>query len=155
MVNYWVDVVFSDTAPADNTAPTVNSVSPVNLAVNVNTGVNITATFSEAMDPATITTGTFELRDSLSNLVPASVTYNVCTKTAVLNPTSVLGTSATYTATVKGGSSGVKAIGKPTDTMAANFTWSFTTGHRQSLRFGMMGWSQWGAMMIRTQSKWG
>ena len=124
-VNYWVDVVFSTTVPPDNTPPTVNSVSPVNGAVNVVATANITATFSEAMDPVTISASSFELRDSLSNLVSASVSYNVGTKTAVLNPTGPLGNSTTYTATVKGGASGVKDI--PGNAMSANFTWSFTT----------------------------
>ena len=80
MVNYWVDVVFSDTAPADNAAPTVNSVSPVKFpAANVTPGLTIQLLSAKQSIQATIPTGTFELRDSLSTLVPALVTYNVCT----------------------------------------------------------------------------
>ena len=94
-------------------------------AVNVNRWVNVTATFSEVMDPATISASSFELRDSLNNPVPASVTYNGATKTAVLNPTGPLAGSTTYTATVKGGTSGVKDLaGNP---IAADYAWSFAT----------------------------
>ena len=124
--NYWVDVVFSTTVPPDTTPPTVSSVSPTNGAVGVNTGVNITATFSEAMDPATISASSFELLDSLSNLVSTSVTYNAATKIAVLNPAAPLSLSAVYTATVKGGASGVKDL--RSNPMTADLTWSFTTG---------------------------
>jgi uncharacterized repeat protein (TIGR02543 family) len=123
--NYWVDVVFTTSCPSDTTPPTVSSVSPANGATNVNTTVNITATFSEAIDPATINATTFVLRDSLSNLVPASVTYNAATKIAVLNPTSSLSILTSYTATVNGGASGVKDLRG--NAMSANYTWSFTT----------------------------
>ncbi|MGZ3578779.1 MAG: DUF4082 domain-containing protein, partial [Syntrophales bacterium] len=120
--NYWVDVVFTTSCPPDTTPPTVSSVSPANGAVNVNTMVNITATFSEAMDPATINASTFVLRDSLSNPVLASVTYNAATKTAVLNPTGSLSILKSYTATV---TTGVKDLRG--NAMSANYAWLFTT----------------------------
>ena len=56
--NYWVDVVFETTAPVDNTPPTVSSVSPAANATGVSTTANVTATFSERVDPATITSTT-------------------------------------------------------------------------------------------------
>ena len=60
-----------------------------------------------------------------NNCVTAAVTYSEATKTATLDPTSVLANSKTYTATVKGGSSGVTDLaGNP---LAVDFTWSFTT----------------------------
>ena len=37
------------------------------------------------MDAATITTDNFELRDPLNNLVPAAISYNSGTYTAVLD----------------------------------------------------------------------
>ena len=46
---------------ADTTAPTVSFTAPANAATGVALNANITATFSEAMDPATITTTTFTL----------------------------------------------------------------------------------------------
>ena len=63
-------------ASADTTPPTVTSVTPASGATGIDIGVNVTATFSEAMDPATIGSGTVELRDPSSALVSAVVTYN-------------------------------------------------------------------------------
>ncbi len=62
--NYWVDVVFTDTTGPDTTPPAVTSTAPSDGATNVAIGTAVTATFSEALDPATITTATFELRDA-------------------------------------------------------------------------------------------
>ena len=49
------------TGAADNTAPTVTSTDPADTATSVPVSTNITATFSEAVDPATATTTTFTL----------------------------------------------------------------------------------------------
>jgi hypothetical protein len=123
--NYWVDAVFTTTAAADTTPPTVTSVSPTSGATGVSTGTSITATFSEAMNSSTISSSTFELRNSSSTLVPATVSYNATSRTVTLTPSSPVTASATYTATVKGGISGVKDSAG--NALAANFTWSFTT----------------------------
>jgi hypothetical protein len=90
---------------------------------------NVTATFSEAMDPATLTTSTFTLAKSdllglLSTPESATVTYDAASKKATLNPNANLEVGATYTATVKGGSSGAKdAAGNP---LVSDRVWSFT-----------------------------
>ena len=60
--NYWVDVVFTTIPPADNTPPTVVSVTPGNAATGVATNAAMTITFSEALNTATVTAGTFLLR---------------------------------------------------------------------------------------------
>lgn len=123
--NYWVDVLFAPDTPIDNTPPTVTSVSPTNGAANVNLGTTVTVTFNEAMDPLTLTTSTFELRDASNNLVPASVSYNSATRTATLTPDSPLALSATYTARVVGGASGAAdAAGNP---LGSDSSWSFST----------------------------
>ena len=85
----------------------------------------ITAAFSVAMNSATINTTTFTLRDSLNNLVPATVTYNGAARTTVLTPSSPLASSSGYTATIRGGTSGVKDVaGHP---LAGDYSWSFST----------------------------
>jgi hypothetical protein len=85
----------------------------------------VTATFSEAIDTATLTTSTFVLRNPASTAVPATIGYDAGTRSATLTPSAALAASTTYTATVKGGSAGVKDVaGNP---MASNFVWSFTT----------------------------
>jgi len=122
--NYWVDVVFDTTVPPDVTPPTVQSISPANGASGVGSGTNVTAVFSEPMHAATIGGGTFELRDSSNVLVPAAVTYDLATLTATLDPAAPLTLGTTYTATVKGGSSGVTDLAG--NALTADVTTSFT-----------------------------
>ena len=121
--NYWVDVVFSTTA-TDTDPPTVSSVTPASGATGVPTASNVSVSFSEPIDPSTITGSTFELRQGAS-LVAASVSYDAGTRTATLDPTGPLANSTSYTATVKGGAAGVKdSAGNP---LAADYSWTFTT----------------------------
>ena len=82
--NYWVDIVFSatGTTPPDTTPPTVSSVSPAAGATGVATTTAVSATFSEAMDAATIGASTFELRDAANVLVASNVSYDAPTRTA-------------------------------------------------------------------------
>jgi hypothetical protein len=144
--NYWVDVVFEDNLGSDTTAPTVTSVSPTNGEAGVSMGKQVTATFSEAMSSASISGSTVELRASSGDLVAATVSYNSVTMTEVLVPTSPLMNLATYTARVKGGSSGVKDIAG--NALAADYTWSFTTaaaGNPESL-------SIWGDSVVPSVS---
>ena len=124
--NYWVDVVFNTSIAPDTTPPTVSSVSFPNGSTGVNPGANVTATFNEALNPATVTTATVLLRNPSGNLVPASITYDAATRTVTINPQSALAASTTYTVTILGGANGVKdAAG---NALSGNFTWSFTTG---------------------------
>ena len=121
--NYWVDVVFLRTLPPDTTAPTVVSVTPASAATGVGASANVRAVMSEALDPASVTATSFELRDSGGALVPAAV--SVSGATATLDPSAALTDSTTYTATLKGGPAGVKdQAGNP---LAADYSWSFTT----------------------------
>ena len=61
--NYWVDVVFVTDLPPDTTPPSVSAISPEDAATDVGLAAAVTATFSEAMNSATITADNFELRD--------------------------------------------------------------------------------------------
>jgi methionine-rich copper-binding protein CopC len=123
--NYWVDVVFTTGVVTDTTPPTVTTVSPADGASNVSRTANVSATFSEAVDGATITSATFGLRDAANADVPAAVSYDSATRVATLTPTSALAGSMIYTATVLGGGSGVKDTAG--NVLAASRTWSFTT----------------------------
>ncbi len=107
-------------APADTTRPTVSSTIPANVATGVAINRNITATFSEAMDAATITTATFTLTQGATP-VPGAVTY--AGTVAVFNPTSNLAASTAYTATITTGAKDLAG-----NALAVNKTWSFTTG---------------------------
>ena len=70
------------TEPPDLTAPTVTDVYPVDLATDVPVGTVVTATFDEALDPATVTTLTFTLTPSGGSAEPATVTWDPGTLTA-------------------------------------------------------------------------
>ena len=96
--NYWVDVVFGDTA-TDTTPPTVTTKAPAPDATNVLVGTDVRAIFSEPVQESTID---FRLRDSMSALVAATVTYDGPSRTATLTPDAPLAANGTYTATVSG-----------------------------------------------------
>ncbi|HMP81615.1 MAG TPA: DUF4082 domain-containing protein [Verrucomicrobiota bacterium] len=123
--NYWVDVVFVEELTQDTTPPQVSSVSPVNAASSVSLSSAVTVNFNEAMDSATININTIQLRDPLDTLVPASVSYNPSLLRATLVPDNPLDVGTTYTATVKGGESGVKDTS--TNALTSDYTWTFTT----------------------------
>src|SRR6185436_6813211 len=121
--NYWVDVVFSSSSGTDLTPPTVTSVSPLSGATNVSTGTTVIANFSEAISSASVTSSTFQLRNPANTLITASVSTSGSQIT--LTPSSALSGSTVYTATIVGGSSGVKDLAG--NALANNFIWSFTT----------------------------
>jgi hypothetical protein len=103
--------------------PTVLSVTPPagSTLVCPNVAV-ITATFSKAMNPATINTSTFTLTGPGGN-VTGTVAYDPATSIATFTPPAAsLTPSTTFTATITTGAQDV--FGNP---LAANFTWMFTT----------------------------
>lgn len=91
--------------------PVVLSFSPTNAARQVPVTAVVMVTFSEDMDPATITPATITIRrkHQTTNLL-ATVTYDALTRTATLRPTVNLKTDWTYFVTVVGGESGVKSL---------------------------------------------
>jgi len=114
------------TVTVDKTAPMVKSVTPSDRATGVSPSTTATASFSEDMDPATLTTSTFTLtKQGSATPITATVSYDTTTKTATLKPSSTLAANTKYTATVKGGASGTKD--KAGNALASNKVWSFTT----------------------------
>ena len=110
---------------ADTTPPTVSSTSPENLATDVAINQSITATFSEAMDPTTITPTTFTVMQGITP-IPGKVT-NVGGgggggSVATFNPTSDFPPSTVVTVTITKGVTDL--AGKA---LAPNKTWSFTS----------------------------
>jgi len=115
---------FTTGAAPDTTPPTVSSTNPVNNATAVSVSSPVSATFSEAMNRNSVTTGTFRLQQGATN-VSGIVSVNSSGTTATFTPSSPLANSTTYTATLTGGASGVKdAAG---NALASNYSWSFTT----------------------------
>jgi hypothetical protein len=114
----------SRTWTVDTTAPLVGSVSPADAATGVSLTANAEVTFSEEMDPTTLTTGTFTLTKQGST-TPAAADVTYVDNKATLDPDSDLEANTTYTATVKGGSMGVKDPAG--NALAQDYTWTFTT----------------------------
>src|ERR1700682_419243 len=115
--------VWTFTTSAPCPAPTVTSVTPPNGPTPVcpNTAV-ISATFSKAMNPATINTTTFTLTGPGVTSVPGTVSYVVATRVATFTPSASLAPSTTFTATITTGAQDTSGIA-----LAANFVWTFTT----------------------------
>jgi uncharacterized repeat protein (TIGR02543 family) len=100
--------------------PIVTSTDPLNLATNVALNKVISANFSMAMDPLTITTSTFTLMDGIT-LVSGTVNYS--NTTATFTPGSALILGKTYTATITAGAKNVQGI-----TLANKYVLTFSTG---------------------------
>jgi hypothetical protein len=115
--NYWVDVVYSQSA--GSTPPAVTSVTPGSGATGVAVSVAPSATFSQPVTPSTVS---FTVKDSSGNSVAGSVGFNGADTVATFTPNSSLAGGTTYTATVSGAQN---ASGIP---MSSPFSWSFTTG---------------------------
>ncbi len=130
--NYWVDVVFESGGAPDTTLPTVTSTVPTGAAANVAVGSTVRAVFSEAIDPATVTGSTFELRNAANAVVASTVTYDAATRTATLTPSSSLATSSSYTATVRGGTVDPRIKDLAGNALASSVSWSFTTNSQSS-----------------------
>jgi hypothetical protein len=122
--NYWVDVVFATVVAPDTTPPTISGRFPGSGATGVPTGSIVQATFSEAVDAETISTSSFELRNAANTLIEATVSYDSGTYTATLTPILPLVRGMTYTATVKGGTAGVKDL--VGNALTGDVSWSFT-----------------------------
>ncbi|MCW2986674.1 MAG: hypothetical protein JWR63_4244 [Conexibacter sp.] len=106
-------------------APTISDRSPASGATGVPTDSSASVTFDTSLDPSTVTTSNLWLTTAGGSTVPASVSYDEASRTATVNPTNSLGSHAVYTVHVKGGSAGIASWGGP---LAADATWSFTTG---------------------------
>jgi hypothetical protein len=113
----------------DTTAPTVTFTDPVTvIAPGVPTsGVainkKISATFSEAMDPLTVTTATFTLTGPGLTPVLGTVTYVGLIATFTPTTPAMLANNTTYTATITTGARDLAG-----NALANNYVWSFTTG---------------------------
>ena len=108
-----------DTGPVA-TPPTVSSTTPVNLAIGVAVNAAISVTFSEAMDPLTVTTSTFTVK---AGLTPVSGTVNYSGTVATFTPTVNFSSTTSYTATVTTGAKDLSG-----NALASNYVWGFTTG---------------------------
>ncbi len=111
---------FTTGASPDVIAPFVTMTNPADGSTNVPVRPTVRATFSEPMDPATLTTATFTLAGT--SLVLGTVTYDAVNRTVTFIPTNDLAANTLHTATITTGARDL--AGNP---LGANFTWTFTT----------------------------
>lgn len=108
------------------TPPEIVSTDPANAASAVPLNQAVSATFTEAMNPLTITTGTFTLAGPGGTAVAGTVSYDAINFIATFTPTAPLIASSSYTATVTNGVTNL--AGTPLGTTGAPNPWTFTTG---------------------------
>jgi len=80
------------------------------------------------MDPSTLDPATFTLTGPGPTSIPGKITYDATNRIATFTPRSVLATSSLFTATVTAGAKDLEG-----NALAADFSWSFTTGSTASL----------------------
>ncbi len=102
-------------------APTVLSTTPSGGSTSVPVTDDVTATFSQAMNPSTLTTSTFTLKNG-GIPVTGTVTYSSSSDTATFMPSASLAYDTSYTAEITTGAT--NSGGVP---LTANYSWSFTT----------------------------
>ncbi len=122
--NYvWTFTTGTTTA---TTAPEIVSTVPANAATDVPLNQAISATFTEAINPLTITTATFQLTGPGGTAIAGTVSYDAINFIATLTPTVPLTASSDYIATITDGVTDL--AGNPLGTTGAPNPWSFTTG---------------------------
>jgi hypothetical protein len=104
--------------------PAVTLTDPARSATDVPLNRSLVATFNEALAPASVNTTTFALRAfGSATVIPATVTLDVASNTATLDPTLDLLPNTAYTATITTGVSSL-ATGLA---LAEDYHWSFQT----------------------------
>jgi hypothetical protein len=113
----------------DTTTPKVSTTTPTGKGIG--RGSNIAATFSEAMDAATINGTTFKLlKTGSTNNVRAAFAYNAASQKAILNPNKRLAAGTKYKAVVTTGAedlAGNALDQDPTTAGDQQKTWTFVT----------------------------
>ena len=116
---------FTTSATTDVTAPTVTLVNPIDTATGVATNTAVKATFSEAMDPLTVTSASFALFKGLIqdvNPVAGTVSINPLNTIGTFTPNANLVVNTDYTARVTTG-----AKDQAGNALAVNKVWTFKT----------------------------
>jgi hypothetical protein len=126
---------FTTIEPTPPQPVVVDTVSPTAGATEVCPSTTVQATFAVApglqMDPDTLNSETFTLTEagSLQLLEAKNINLDVDGTTATFTPLKPLIDGTTYTATIKGGPTGVKDLANPTaNEMTDDFSWDFTVG---------------------------
>jgi hypothetical protein len=117
---------FTTGTAAVATAPEVVSTVPANSATSVPLNQAVSATFTKAMNPLTITAATFQLTGPGGTSIAGTLTYDAVNFIATFTPSAHLTASSSYTALVSNGATDL--TGDPLGTTGAPNPWTFTTG---------------------------
>jgi hypothetical protein len=101
-------------------SPIITSTDPANNSTGVVLNKKITTVFSAPMDPLTITTSTFTVKQG-ATAVAGTVSY--AGTTASFMPSANLTANTVYTGTITNGAKNASGI-----SMVNNYVWTFTTG---------------------------
>ena len=108
------------TTTSDATAPIVISSNPANGAVGFPLNGAVSATFSEAMDPTSLTASTFQLTSG-ATVLPGTVVY--ADSTVVFWPAAHLASDGSFTATITTDATSDAGVA-----LATTYVWNFTAG---------------------------
>ncbi|WP_460716991.1 Ig-like domain-containing protein, partial [Nocardioides ginsengisegetis] len=114
--NYWVDVVYQDSA-TDTTPPSLVAQTPTPAATGVPTNTQVTATYNE---PVKVGSATVALRNPAGTLIPGTTTYDTSGTRVVFEPGTALQASTTYSVQVTG-------VSDAANNVAPTASWSFQT----------------------------
>jgi hypothetical protein len=103
-----------------NPLPTVTATTPAAGATNVARNTTVTATFSEAVTPASVTAATFTVTPTGGAAIAGTIAVNGATVT--FTPSAQLALGTTYTARLTTGITDLDG-----GALAADFTWTFST----------------------------
>ena len=125
---------FVTAAAAPAASVSVLSTSPAAGASNVCTDATVNATFNVPsglrMDPAAMSSAIFSVTGPAPGLAPvlaSSVVFDAGTgRIATFTPQAPLTAGVTYRANVRSGATGVRDLAVPANTMASDFSWTFT-----------------------------
>ncbi len=106
------------------TIPMVIANVPADGTVDFASNGTISATFSETMNPTTLTAATVTLTVGVGAVpVTGTVLYSNTSKKVIFRPTARLAPASTFKATIKTGAKSSQNVA-----LASDFSWSFTTG---------------------------
>jgi|GEM_PF-1683335 len=108
----------------DTETPTVSSTYPADASMGMGTNGALLATFSEAMNAATLTATSITLRDAANNIINGTIAYSGAAVT--FTPIAPLAFETLYTAAID---ATVKDLAG--NSLASKYSWSFTTGSAQ------------------------
>ena len=106
-----------------NQSLTVVTVTPIDQAIDVAVLRKPTATFSQSMDPTSLTSQTFTLREQGAVLfIAGTVSYSSATATATFKPASPLLVDTVYEAAITTDAKDTNGMG-----LASRYAWTFRT----------------------------